>query len=330
MQSDDNRLHIVLTVKHMETIALDHLEQQLQWAVTFATVVAQGSFTRAAEALGCTKAAASKRVSQLEAALGTQLLYRTTRRLALTEAGRVYLAHCGDWPERVAAAQRAVAEVGGKVAGTVRLSVPTSFGGVFMARALLAFRECHPEVAVELDLSAIPRDLEAEGYDLAIRLNLAPPERQVSRPLAVVRDWVVASPAAVARHGLPPQPSALADWPCLVNHHFREPAHWAFERDGALLTVTVDGPWRANDFSLLRNLALADAGAARVPSYLVAADVAAGALVRLLPEFELPALPMYFVYPRRLPQPAKVRALIDFLADWFAQPAQQALLGLRV
>ncbi|WP_246038475.1 LysR family transcriptional regulator [Chitiniphilus eburneus] len=310
-------------------MASDHLEQQLQWAVTFATVVAQGSFTRAAEALGCTKAAVSKRITQLEAALGTQLLYRTTRRLALTEAGRVYLTHCGDWPERVAAAQRAVAEVGGKVAGTVRLSVPTSFGGVFMARALLAFREHCPEVAVELDLSAIPRDLEAEGYDLAIRLNLAPPERLVSRPLAVLRDWVVASPAAVATHGLPAQPAALADWPCLTNHHFREPEHWAFERDGTLLAVNVTGPWRANDYSLLRNLALGGAGAARVPSYLVAADVAEGRLLRLLPAFDLPAQPMYFVYPRRLPQPAKVRVLIDFLADWFAQPAQAALLGLR-
>ncbi|WP_051710413.1 LysR family transcriptional regulator [Andreprevotia chitinilytica] len=307
----------------------DTLNQQLQWAITFASVVEHGSFTKAADVLGCSKALASKQVLQLEALLGAQLLFRTTRRLHLTEAGRVYLAHCSQWPQWVSAARQAVMELREEVAGLVRLTVPTSFGGVFMAQALLAFRARYPQVEVELDLSSIQRDLEAEGWDLAIRSNAIVPDRLVSRPLSVMREWVVASPALFGDQPPPHMPAGLRDWPCLINSHFRNAAHWAFSQGAQLHAVDVHAALRVNDFNFLRNLALAGAGITRLPDYLAATDVSAGRLIRLLPDFELTGQPLYLVYPQRLPQPAKVRALIDFLLEWFMQPQQQALLGAR-
>lgn len=302
------------------------LQQQWPWAMAFACVVEQGSFTAAAAQLGISKAALSKQIRQLEHALGSQLLYRTTRRLHLTEAGQLYLAHCRDWQARLQAAQLELAEQRQEIAGHLRLTVPTSFGGVFMAQALLAFQARYPQVTVALDLSATPHDLEAEGFDLAIRANLPPPERLVSRPLAIMHDWLVAAPAALASWPPVRQPSDLAQLPCLVNMHFCNAGHWPLSRAGQLEAVAVSAKLQANDYNLLRNLALAGAGVARLPTYLVAKEVAAGQLQRLLPDYALPGQPLYLVYPQRLPQPAKVRALVEFLLAWFAAPEQAALL----
>jgi DNA-binding transcriptional LysR family regulator len=303
------------------------LQQQWPWAMAFAAVVEYGGFTAAAEVLGVSKALLSKQVQQLERSLGTQLLYRTTRKLHLTEAGQLYLAHCRDWQTRLQAANVELAEQGQQVSGHLRLTVPTSFGGVFMATALMAFRRQYPQITVELDLSTVPRDLEAEGYDLAIRANLPPPERLICRPLALVHDWLVASPECLAQQAAIIQPQDLAQVPCLLNMHFPQAQIWELSRDGQLQHVSVQAPFQANDYALIRNFALLGAGVARLPGYLVGADVAAARLIRVLPDYQLRGLAMYMIYPQRLPQPAKVRALVDFLAQWFAAPAQARLLS---
>ncbi|HSC81280.1 MAG TPA: LysR substrate-binding domain-containing protein [Chitinolyticbacter sp.] len=309
----------------METIT--SAGQQMQWAIAFAAVAEHGSFTAAASALACSKALVSKQVAQLEILLGTQLLFRSTRKLSLTESGRLYLEHCRHWQAGLVAARQAVAELGQEIAGTVRLTVPTSFGGVFMADALIALRERHPGLQIELDLSREARDLEADGFDAAIRSHLPPPERLVAKPLAMAQDWLVAAPTLVERLGPPQHPANLAAWPCLANSFFRQDLPWPLSRGGTLHSVGGPVTLRANDYQLLRNLALSGAGALRIPAYLVSPDVAAGRLLRLLPDYALPAQPLYLIYPQRLPQPAKVRALVDFLVNWFNQPQQAALLG---
>ncbi|WP_373973965.1 LysR family transcriptional regulator [Chitinibacter sp. SCUT-21] len=303
------------------------LQQHWPWAMAFAAVMQHGSFTKAAQALGVSKALLSKQIQQLEHALGTQLLYRTTRRLHLTEAGKLYLAHCQDWQARLQAAQLELAEQRQTIAGHLRITVPTSFGGVFMAKALLAFRAQYSLLSIELDLSTVPRDLEAEGYDLAIRANLPPPERLICRPLAMVHDWLVATPECLAAQPPLAQVADLAQVPCLLNSHFAQAQVWEMTRDGQLFSVTVSAPFQANDYALIRNFALLGAGVARLPGYLVAGDVAAGRLIRVLPEYQLRGLPMYMIYPQRLPQPAKVKALVDFLAHWFAAPEQSQMLN---
>jgi DNA-binding transcriptional LysR family regulator len=298
----------------METIS-----QQVIWANTFACVAEQGSFTRAAEILGCSKSYASKQVSQLENLLKVALFFRSTRKLNLTEAGKVYLAHCLSWQAQVLAAQQAVLALREEVAGLLRITVPTSFGGVFMAQILMTLREQYPRLEVELDVSREPRDLEADGYDLAVRSGYLGHERLVSKPLVSVQLCLVASPACIA--GLPAlaSPSDLLAWPCLANSHFRDPCHWVFNRGKELHAVDIKAELRISDYGLLRNLALDGAGAVCLPYYLIASDLASGQLQQLLPEFSLPAQSLYLVYPQRLPQPAKLRVLIDFLSDWFAK-----------
>jgi DNA-binding transcriptional LysR family regulator len=298
----------------METIS-----QQVIWANTFACVAEQGSFTRAAEILGCSKSYASKQVSQLENLLKVALFFRSTRKLNLTEAGKVYLAHCLSWQAQVSAAQQAVLALREEVAGLLRITVPTSFGGVFMSQILMTLREQYPQLEVELDVSREPRDLEADGYDLAVRSGYLGHERLVSKPLVSVQLCLVASPACIA--GLPAlaSPSDLLAWPCLANSHFRDPCHWVFNRGKELHAVDIKAELRISDYGLLRNLALDGAGAVCLPYYLIAGDLASGQLQQLLPEFSLPAQSLYLVYPQRLPQPAKLRVLIDFLSDWFAK-----------
>lgn len=303
---------------------METINQQVIWANTFSCVAALGSFTLAAEALGCSKSYASKQVSQLENLLGVQLLFRTTRKLNLTEAGRVYLSHCQSWQAQVSAAQQAVLALREEVAGLLRITVPTSFGGVFMTGVLMALRQRYPLLEVELDVSREPRDLEADGYDLAVRTGHLGHERLVSKPLVVSPICLVASPERIAMSPALQVPADLAGWSCLANYHFRDPCHWPFSRGNELHAVDVKAALRISDYGLLRNLALAGAGAACLPRYLIAADLAGGQLQSLLPDFSLPAQLLYLVYPQRLPQPAKVRVLIDFLTDWFADPHHES------
>lgn len=306
---------------------LEELQQHWPWAMAFAAVATHGGFTAAAIAQGVSKTLLSKQVQQLERALGTQLLYRTTRRLNLTEAGQLYLAHCQDWQARMSAANQALLEQGQAVAGHLRITVPTSFGGVFMAKALMAFRAQYPQVSVELDLSTIPRDLEADGFDLAIRANLVPPERLISRPLAMVKDWLVAAPQLLSQYPALTHPEQLKPMPCIVNQHFANAQTWELSRDGELASIRLTTPYCANDYGLIRNFALLGAGVARLPGYLAEADVASGRLIQVLPEYQLAGLAIYMIYPQRLPQPAKVRALVEFLQAWFAVPEQAKMLS---
>ncbi|XZG70711.1 LysR substrate-binding domain-containing protein [Chitinibacteraceae bacterium HSL-7] len=311
----------------METIDLGDHAQTLTRAMAFAAVVEQGSFTRAAEHLQVSKALLSRQVRELEARLGSQLLFRTTRRLHLTEAGALYLEHCRDWMSRLDAAQRAVEQLRGEVSGTLRITVPGSFGSAVMVDALLAFRARYPLVELELDLSSSPRDLEAEHFDLAIRANLDAPANLICRPLAELSDWLVARPDWLAAQTSINAPADLLAVDCLYNANIGDSANWTLSRGTQRERIRVRAPLRCNDYYLIRNFALAGAGVARLPPYLAAPDVDSGRLVRVLPEYRLSGMTLSLLYPQRLPQPAKVDALVRFLLDWFAAPERSGWQG---
>ncbi|WP_257457986.1 LysR family transcriptional regulator [Archangium lipolyticum] len=295
-------------------------------SLAFVTVAELGSFTRAAEKLGCSKAHASEQVAELERALGVQLLHRTTRRLTLTEAGRLYLEYCRQLREVLLEAERAVSATTSEVGGRLRITAPTSFGEIFLPELVLAFQGAYPNVEVEIDLSVLRRDLVADGYDVALRTTRALEEHLVARPLGVVREVVVASPAFLAAHGPLDTPSALARVPCILNPHFRDDALWLFERDGRTETATVGGRLRINLYSAIRRAALAGAGVVRLPLFQVREDLESGALVRLCPGYELVAMPLYLLYPSRRHLPLRTRVFIDFLLRWFEAPERRALL----
>lgn len=291
--------------------------------MAFLATVEHGSFTKGAEALNCSKSYLSKQVSQLEKALGVQLLFRTTRRVTLTEAGQTYLNYCRKLKQTLEEAERTVSCLRQEISGLVRLTVPTTFGSIYMADLLLAFRERYPAVEIDLDLSREQRDLIAGGFDVAIRSSSTLDERLIAKPLGTRNDWLVASPATVQRWGAPAAPQDLTDKPCIANHHATGDIKWLFEGESGQHEVMVKSWLNINDYPLILRVVLADGGFAKLPRYLVEPDVVSGKLLRVLNNYELPQYPLFLVFPQRLPQPPKVRALIDFIDTWFNPPPSQ-------
>jgi DNA-binding transcriptional LysR family regulator len=285
--------------------------------MTFLAVVETGSITGAAQQLNTSKAQVSKLVSRLEKTLGVQLLYRTTRRISTTEAGLVYFGYCQQLRNVLRESEQAISDLGQEISGKLRMSVPRTFANSYLSQLLLDFKQSHPNIEIDLDLSHQPRDLISNGFDLAIRSTHSPDERLVAKFLLLSNDWIVASDAAIARFGEPKTPHDLIDKPCVINTHYENGDRWLFSQAGKSEEVVV-GHWlQVNDYSLNLNLALAGAGFVRLPKFLAQVEVAAGRLHRVLNQYDTASAPIYLVFAQRHPQPAKLRALIDHITAYF-------------
>lgn len=295
--------------------------QRFPQALALLTVAEAGGFTRAAERLGLSKAQVSKQVSALEAALGVKLLHRTTRRVALTEAGRLYLDFARQARHALDDGDRAVSAVRTDVDGLLRLTAPTSFGDGFLADLLADFRAMHPAVRFDVDLSIGTRDLVGEGYDFAIRMARTLDPALVARPLGLMREIVVASPDYLARQA--PQgvqaPAQLSALEALRNNHFHDEGRWLLQRGDETVAVPVQGSLAINHFVGIRRAVLRGQGIARLPRYLVSEEIARGGLVHLLPGWQLPPTPVALVYPSRKHLPQRSQVFRDFVVDWIAQ-----------
>ncbi len=285
--------------------------------MAFLAVVETGSITRAAQQLNTSKAQVSKLLSRLEKALGVQLLYRTTRHISTTEAGLVYFGYCQQLRNVLRESEQAINDLGQEISGKIRMSVPRTFANSYLTQLLLDFKQSHPHVEIDLDLSRQPRDLITDGFDLAIRSTHSPDERLVAKLLLLSNDWIVASDAAIARFGEPKAPHDLIDKPCVINTHYENGNRWLFSHPGKSEEVVV-GHWlQVSDYSLNLSLALAGAGFVRLPKFLAQAEVAAGRLRRVLNQYNTDSVPIYLVFAQRHPQPAKVRALINHITAYF-------------
>jgi DNA-binding transcriptional LysR family regulator len=300
---------------------METTSQRYSQAVALLTVVETGSFTRSAERLGLSKAQVSKQVTALEAALGVKLLHRTTRRVALTEAGQLYVDFARQARHALDDGERAVSAVRTEVEGLLRLTAPTSFGDGFLADLLADFRALHPAVRFDVDLSIGTRDLIGDGYDFAIRMARTLDASLVARPLGVMREIVVASPAYLAREA--PQgitaPAQLAALEALRNNHFRDEGRWLLQRGEETVDVPVQGTLAINHFVGIRRAVLRGQGIARLPRYLVSEEIARGGLVQLLPGWQLPPTPVALVYPSRKHLPQRSQVFRDFVVDWIAR-----------
>lgn len=290
-------------------------------ALALLAVVESGGFTRAADRLGLSKAQVSKQVGALEAALGVKLLHRTTRRVAPTDAGQQYLAHAREARQALDEAERAVSALRTTVDGLIRLTAPTSLGDGFLLDLLADFRARHPAVRFDVDLSIATRDLVGEHYDFAIRMARTLDPSLVARPLGVLREAIVASPAYLARaapRGID-APGQLSGLQALRNNHFRDEGQWLLSRDGQGVAVPIQGELAINSYLGIRRAALRGQGIARLPRYLVREELAHGGLVELLPGWELPTTPVALVYPSRQYLPQRAQAFRDFVLDWIAR-----------
>ena len=288
----------------------------------FAVLIEAGSFTLAAEQLGCSKGQLSKRISQLEAQFCVVLLHRTTRKLSLTAAGAALLPQAQALVVQVERARQALARLKDDLAGPVRMTVPVSLGETFFDGLLLEFSRQYPQVQVELELDNHYRDLARDGFDLGVRSGALANERLVARPLLAWHEMTCASPAYLAQHGEPVTPADLANHTCVLNSHYSGREEWLYHQRHELLRVRVSGTFASNHYNLLKKAALVGAGIARLPSYLLQSELADGRLRWLLRDYQTRSLPMYLVHPYQGGLPRRTQVLADYLVDWFKRSGE--------
>jgi DNA-binding transcriptional LysR family regulator len=286
---------------------------------SFAEVVDAGSFVAASGHLGLSKAAVSRHVGDLETRLGVRLLHRTTRKLSLTDEGEVFYARSRQLLGDLDAAESEVTSRSRDAVGLLRVSVPVSFGIQHLAPAWGAFRERHPKVALDVNLSDRVADLAEEGFDVAVRIALLAESSLVSRQLATTRVVLCASPAYLRRAGTPEHPADLARHAVIAYSYWSERDTWEFEGPGGKASVRTQ-PWlRTNNGDVCRVAALQDQGLVLQPTFIVGGDLAAGRLVEVLPDWRSVTLGIHAIYQSRKHLPPKVRLLIDFLVAWFRE-----------
>ncbi|MDH4872246.1 LysR family transcriptional regulator [Pseudomonas sp. BN515] len=283
----------------------------------FAVLMEAGSFTSAAERLGCSKGQLSKRIRLLEQGLGAALLHRTTRRLDLTAAGAALLPEAQALAAQAERARQSVRRLQEDLAGCVRLTVPVSLGETFFDALLLDFTRQYQQIRIELDLHNGYRDLVAEGFDLAIRSGMDIDDRLVARPLFSLQEITCATPAYLTDHGEPLQPADLARHQCLLNTHYSGFEEWLYHRQHQLERVKVAGALASNHYSLLKKAAMSGAGIARLPSYMIYDELADGRLVWLLRDYQTRQTPVFLVHPWQGGLPRRTQVLADYLLAWF-------------
>ncbi len=281
---------------------------------TFAAVVDCGSFVRAADALDLSKPAVSRHVAELEQRLGVRLLHRTTRKLSLTEEGRLFYGRCKTLLADVEVAEEEITAQSIAVKGLIKLNVPVSFGLLELAPLWPDFMARYPEVELDITLADRMVDLVEEGFDLAVRIARLPNSSLVSRKLASTRLVLCASPGYLKKQGKPRHPSELTQHAVLSYSLLATGDQWSFEGPDGPVVVTVKPLMRTNSGDTCIAAARQHRGVVLQPSFMVQADLQSGALVELMPAFRSIEFGIFAVYPTRQYVSPKVRALIDFLA----------------
>jgi DNA-binding transcriptional LysR family regulator len=279
--------------------------------LVFAEVVATGSFTEAARRLGLSKASVSREVARLERRLGAQLLRRTTRSMSLTEIGETFYSGCQRVAEEAEQAERSVGALQAEPRGEIRLAASTSFGQIQIAPRLPAFLARYPKVRVRMDLRDQMVDLVSEKLDLAVRISGRLADATlVQRRLCPIRFVVCAAPSYLKKRGVPREPRELERHNCLGVGA----SPWRPMLPG-VRALRLQGDLYVDNGDALRRIACLGHGVVCLPTYLVGEDLAAGRLVRILPDtLELEAS-LFAIYPQSHHPSPKVRALIDYLAD---------------
>jgi DNA-binding transcriptional LysR family regulator len=284
-------------------------------------VVELGSFTAAAEALDLSHTAVSRQIKQLEAHLGAQLLNRTTRRFALTDAGKQYYEASRQILDALDDADRAVGRHQARPSGSLRINAPMAFGTLELAGWLPAFIAQYPELKVDLVCNDRIVDLIEDGFDVALRLTRGLPDSTlVAKKLADSPLLLAASPAYLKQHGAPRTPAELRDHNCLAYTQAQHPHEWSFSApDGGQETVSVQGNLQANTSVALRAAALAGLGIISAAAFIVHEDVQRGALTALLPDYPQRPRELYALYPQSRHLSPKVRAFVDFAAAHYRE-----------
>jgi len=294
----------------------------------FVEVVRHGSFSAVARGRGLDPSVVSRTIRSLETELGGRLFQRTTRRLALTEAGTVFFDRIVPVVDDLARARLSVAEISGRPAGKLRVTTSVSLGEHGLVPLLPRFMELYPDLAVDLNLSDAVIDIVAERFDMAIRLGYLADSGLVASRLVTTRYVVAASPDYLAAHEPITAPGDLRRHDCLRFPYPGFRTHWTFrDGNGELTEVPVNGRVVISSAVALQNCALAGMGVSLLAEWLIGEHLQSGRLVRILGDYDAaPAsgnfdTAIWFVYPSRTQIPLKVRVFSEFVRDAFRSRA---------
>lgn len=284
--------------------------------ILFVQVVESGSFSKVAELNSLTNSVVSKRIARLEEDLGVQLLFRTTRKLTLSEAGKVLYQGAKNVKQATIEAIDAVSGYGESVTGHVKMSVPTISGDLLLADAVAEFCSLHPGMTVDMSLENSFVDLVEEGYDLVIRTGYLEDSSLIARHI-LDSQWVIcAAPAYIRRFGQPVVPEELVGHNCLqYAYQTTGASEWEFKKANGTYIVKVSGNFSTDNATALRKAALGGYGLAYVPRCLVYHDILQGDLIDVFPDLVGKKLGVYAVYPFTRQPPQKIRLLIEHIRE---------------
>lgn len=285
----------------------------------FAKSAELGSFAAAAQALGMSAQMVAKHVAALETCLGVTLLNRTTRRQSLTDIGRAYYDRCKVVLAEVDAADSLAQEMLSQPQGVLRVSAPMTFGAFSLTPFVTRYLARYPEVKIDLSLSDRYVDPVEEGIEILIRIGELEDSSLIARRLAPYKLIACASPSYLAQQGMPETPADLSRHDCLAYTYGSStmPCRWVFTQHGIAHEIQVNGRLRSDNWKALLHAATEGFGITLGPEDVLAPEIKAGRLVRILPDHEGPSRPMHVLYPSHRRPTAKIRSFIDALIGEF-------------
>jgi DNA-binding transcriptional LysR family regulator len=291
------------------------MSDRLQELSVFIRTAESGSFSRSARELGLSQPSVSRIITELENRLGVALLLRTTRQVTATPAGLLFLEKARQVLAALADAEDA-ARSGLDVHGLLRVALPTTLGVRVIIPLLEPFLRAHPGLSLQLMTSDARQDLVVEGADVAIRFSLGPLDDSGfgARKLARGRRVLIASPGYLATRGAITTVADLAQHDCIFGPGGALRERWTFTRQGREFSCAVRGRLQVASAQGVLVAVIAGMGIARVSALICEAELAAGAVVRVLPDYEAPTFDVYAIYPSRRKPSAKVRAFVDYIA----------------
>lgn len=279
----------------------------------FVRLAERGSFSAVGRDLRITQSAVSKAVTNLERSLGALLVSRSTRSVALTEAGTRYYERCRQILADLDEADAIAGNSSLGATGTLKIAAPVPFGLTFIAPRVPRFQSLHPALEVDLNLNDQDLNLVEENIDVAIRLGHLASPGLVARKLGESPFVAVASPPYLALRGIPRTPKELTRHNCLAYTNQADPALWIFANEEIGSSAKVKGNYRSNNLLALKDAAIAGAGIARLPLWMVDAEIKAGSLRLVLENFLLPSFGIHAVFPSTRRIPTKVKLFVDYI-----------------
>lgn len=296
-----------------ELSQLENVMRRWDAVAAFVEVIERGSFTAAAQALEVSPSYISRRIAELEADLGTPLIYRSTRSIRLSDVGANYYQECSRLLRGFTEAEERISQQQTEPFGVLKLTCATTFGERFIAPLLPDFIRRYPKLKIDFNLSNERVDLINDGYDLAIRLGRLEDSSLIARRLCDRSEYICASTDYLAEHGAPSSLADLSSHNCLLGSS----KHWLVMDQGQRRELKVEGSWRSNSGPALLEAVKAGLGIAQLPDYYVDDLMAEGSITSVLEQHRYPLSGVWLVYPRARQQLPSLKLLCDYLVENF-------------